>query len=74
MEWFVLAPSRGVRAALGRSHQPQPRLGLRGRARPAEGAQAYRLPKVSVDGTAVTVTPTNALGQTFDLRSYTVTP
>ncbi|MGI5403921.1 fibronectin type III domain-containing protein [Streptomyces sp. CA-135486] len=40
---------------------------------PTDDAQVYHFLKVLVDGTSVTVTPTNSLGQTFDVRTYTVT-
>ncbi|MER5179145.1 metallophosphoesterase family protein [Streptomyces sp. NPDC002896] len=41
---------------------------------PTDDAQVYHFLKVSVDGTSVTVTPTNSLGQTFDVRTYALTP
>lgn len=41
---------------------------------PTDDAQVYHFLKVSVDGTSVTVTPTNALGLAFDVQNYTVTP
>nr|WP_274388959.1 metallophosphoesterase [Streptomyces cavernae] len=41
---------------------------------PTDDARVYHYPKVSVNGTSVTVTPTDALGETFDVRTYTVTP
>jgi hypothetical protein len=37
---------------------------------PTNVGQIYGFLKVSVSGTTVTVTPTNALGQTFDVQSY----
>ena len=41
----------------------------RGRA-PTTSAGAYHFLKVSVSGTAVTVTPTDSLGRTFDVQTY----
>ncbi|GHF44530.1 purple acid phosphatase family protein [Streptomyces griseosporeus] len=41
---------------------------------PMDDAQVYHFLKVSVDGTAVTVAPTDSLGRTFDVQTYTVTP
>jgi hypothetical protein len=46
-------------------------------ARPTSKSQVYHYLLVSVNGTRVTVTPTNALGQVFDQQSYdfgTTTP
>lgn len=37
---------------------------------PTSAAQVYHFLKVSVTGTNVTVTPTNSLGNSFDVRSY----
>jgi hypothetical protein len=37
---------------------------------PTTVGQVYGFLKVSVSGTTVTVTPTNALGQTFDVQTY----
>jgi len=37
---------------------------------PTSDAQVYHFLKVSVNGTTVTVAPTNALGQTFDVQTY----
>ncbi|MGW3118726.1 fibronectin type III domain-containing protein [Streptomyces sp. NPDC001107] len=41
---------------------------------PTDDAQVYHFLKVTVNGTSVTVAPTNSLGQTFDVQTYTVTP
>ncbi|MFC7266074.1 fibronectin type III domain-containing protein [Streptomyces lutosisoli] len=41
---------------------------------PTDDAQVYHFLKVTVDGTSVTVAPTDSLGQTFDVQTYTVTP
>ncbi len=38
---------------------------------PTSAAQVYHFLKVTVNGTNVTVTPTNSLGQTFDVQTYT---
>ena len=38
---------------------------------PTSADQVYHFLKVTVNGTNVTVTPINALGQSFDVRSYT---
>jgi fibronectin type 3 domain-containing protein len=38
---------------------------------PAAAANVYHFLKVTVTGTTVTVTPTDSLGNTFDVRSYT---
>jgi hypothetical protein len=38
---------------------------------PTSADQVYHFLKVTVNGTNVTVTPTNSLGQSFDVRSYT---
>ena len=38
---------------------------------PQSAAQVYNFLKVTVNGGTVTVTPTNAAGQTFDVQSYT---
>jgi Calcineurin-like phosphoesterase len=40
---------------------------------PQSAADVYNFLKVSVNGTSVTVTPTNAAGQQFDVRTYTPT-
>jgi hypothetical protein len=37
---------------------------------PSSRAQVFHFLKVSVNGTQVTVTPTNSLGSTFDVRTY----
>ena len=37
---------------------------------PTSAAQVYHFLKVTVNGTNVTVTPINSLGQSFDVRSY----
>ncbi len=37
---------------------------------PQSAADVYNFLKVSVNGTSVTVTPTNAAGQTFDVHTY----
>lgn len=39
-------------------------------ATPQSAAQLYNFLEVSVSGTTVTVTPTNAAGQTFDVQTY----
>ncbi|MEU6257896.1 metallophosphoesterase family protein [Streptomyces sp. NPDC047043] len=41
---------------------------------PTDDAQVYHFLKVTVDGTSVTVAPTDSLGRTFDVQTYTVTP
>ncbi len=41
---------------------------------PQSAAQVYNFLKVTVVGTKVTVTPTNAAGQTFDPQTYTFAP
>jgi hypothetical protein len=41
---------------------------------PTGAAQVYHFLKVSVSGTTVTVTPTDSLGRTFDVRNYDLTP
>ncbi len=41
---------------------------------PTSDAQVYHFLKVSVNGTTVTVAPTNALGQTFDVQTYNFAP
>jgi hypothetical protein len=41
---------------------------------PTDDAQVYHFLKVTVQGTSVTVAPTDSLGQTFDVQTYTVTP
>jgi hypothetical protein len=38
---------------------------------PQSPAQVFNFLKVTVNGATVTVTPTNALGQTFDVQNYT---
>jgi hypothetical protein len=38
---------------------------------PAAKSQVFHFLKVTVDGTSVTVTPTDSLGNTFDVQSYT---
>src|SRR5688572_17290522 len=40
---------------------------------PTSPAQVYHFLKVTVDGTNVTVTPINSLGQTFDVMNYSFT-
>lgn len=42
--------------------------------RPASAAEVYHFLKVTVSGDTVTVTPTNSLGQTFDVHSYQFAP
>jgi len=37
---------------------------------PTSAAQVYHFLKVTVNGTSVTVTPINSLGQSFDIRNY----
>jgi fibronectin type III domain protein/calcineurin-like phosphoesterase family protein len=37
---------------------------------PTSAAQVYHFLKVTVNGTSVTVTPINSLGQSFDVRNY----
>jgi calcineurin-like phosphoesterase family protein/fibronectin type III domain protein len=39
-------------------------------ATPTSAAQVYHFLKVTVNGTSVTVTPINSLGQSFDVRNY----
>ncbi|MEV3858788.1 metallophosphoesterase family protein [Streptomyces sp. NPDC050095] len=41
---------------------------------PTDDAQVYHFLKVTVSGAAVTVAPTNSLGQTFDVRTHPLTP
>jgi hypothetical protein len=41
---------------------------------PTDDAQVYHFLKVSVSGTTVTVTPTDSLGRTFDVKTYSLTP
>ncbi len=41
---------------------------------PQSAAQVYNFLKVTVSGTKVTVTPTNAAGQAFDPQTYTFAP
>jgi len=41
---------------------------------PTDDAQVYHFLKVTVQGTSVTVAPTDSLGRTFDVQTYTVTP
>jgi hypothetical protein len=41
---------------------------------PQSAAQVYNFLKVTVTGDSVTVTPTNAAGQTFDQQTYTFSP
>ena len=41
---------------------------------PASDAQVFHFLKVAVDGTTVTVTPVNSLGQSFDTDTYNFTP
>ncbi|WP_406445912.1 metallophosphoesterase family protein [Streptomyces sp. NBC_01613] len=41
---------------------------------PTDDAQIYHFLKVTVQGTSVTVAPTDSLGQTFDVQTYMVTP
>lgn len=43
-------------------------------AAPTSDAQVYNFLKVTVDGTAVTVTPTDAAGQSFDVQTYQFAP
>jgi hypothetical protein len=40
---------------------------------PTSAAQVYHFLKVTVDGTDVTVTPINSLGQSFDVNNYSFT-
>ena len=42
--------------------------------KPTSPAQVHHFVKVTVDGTTVTVTPINALGQAFDVVTYDFTP
>lgn len=41
---------------------------------PTSAAQVYHFLKVTIAGSKVTVTPTNALGQTFDVQTYNFKP
>jgi chitodextrinase len=41
---------------------------------PTSDSQVYNFAKVSVNGTSVTVTPTNATGATFDQQTYNFAP
>lgn len=43
-------------------------------AKPTSPAAVYHFLKVTVSGTTVTVAPQNALGQTFDVQTYSVGP
>jgi fibronectin type 3 domain-containing protein len=42
--------------------------------KPLSDAQVYHFLKISVNGTSVTVTPTNSQGQTFDTQTYNFAP
>jgi Calcineurin-like phosphoesterase/Purple acid Phosphatase, N-terminal domain len=41
---------------------------------PTSASQVYHFLKVTVNGSTVTIAPTNALGQTFDVQTYNVGP
>jgi len=41
---------------------------------PTSMAQVFHFLKVTVNGSTVTVAPTNSLGQTFDVQTFALTP
>jgi hypothetical protein len=41
---------------------------------PTSASQVYHFLRVTVNGSTVTIAPTNALGQTFDVQTYTTGP
>lgn len=57
-------------AAIGWSNSTSTGSACGSLARPTSINQVYHFLKVTVDGTKVTVAPTNALGQTFDVQTY----
>jgi Calcineurin-like phosphoesterase len=58
-------------AAIGWSNSSATGSACGALARPTSKDQVHHFLKVTVDGNTVTVAPTNALGQTFDVQTYT---
>jgi chitodextrinase len=60
--------------ALGWSYSSSSGSACGAAAKPASDAQVFHFLKVTVDGSSVTVSPVNSLGQSFDTGTYNFTP
>ncbi|MGZ4589809.1 MAG: metallophosphoesterase [Actinomycetes bacterium] len=68
------ACSRNDRYAIGWSYTNNRGTACGSAAAPTSDAQVYHFLKVTVNGSQVTVTPTDSTGRTFDVQTYTFKP